>query len=204
LKALLKTAAGTVENQDCGAVLEWDRRWVVVLADGAGGRSGGREAAALLVALVRQGADQLLDVDACVKCLEDIDRRIAADPVAGETTAVLVVATPCRVFGASVGDSGAWLIEESAHTDLTRGQARRPFLGTGDALVIPFARNLAGPARLLLATDGLLKYAPAERITAVCQTPDLEAATSNLIGLVRYPSGALPDDTTVILGDLPA
>jgi serine/threonine protein phosphatase PrpC len=55
---------------------------------------------------------------------------------------------------------------------------------------------------LLLATDGLLKYAPSERIIAACRESATETAAKNLIELVRYRSGALPDDVTVILAKL--
>ena len=47
---------------------------------------------------------------------------IAKDAIAGETTCALAVATPEDILGASVGDSGVWLIPESGnHLDLTQG-----------------------------------------------------------------------------------
>jgi hypothetical protein len=45
----------------------------------------------------------------------------------------------------------------------------------------------------------LLKYASAERIAAVALANDLETSARDLIELVRYPSGALPDDVSVLL-----
>ena len=53
-----------------------------------------------------------------------------------------------------------------------------------------------------MATDGLLKYAPAARIVEVCAGQDNEACATGLIELVRYRSGGLPDDVTVILAAL--
>ena len=55
---------------------------------------------------------------------------------------------------------------------------------------------------LLLATDGLLKYMSAERIVETCRQHPTDAAAQRLIELVRYPSGALPDDVTLILAKL--
>ena len=54
----------------------------------------------------------------------------------------------------------------------------------------------------MLATDGLLKYTSSERILAVCREHPPEVATQKLIELVRYPSGALPDDVTIIVSEI--
>jgi serine/threonine protein phosphatase PrpC len=60
---------------------------------------------------------------------------------------------------------------------------------------------MSTPARRLLATDGLLKYAPAGRVADICRG-QYEDCTQRLIDLVRYPSGGLPDDVTLILASL--
>ncbi len=61
----------------------------------------------------------------------------------------------------------------------------------------------AGLVLVVLATDRLLKYANSDRIVATCRDhADQAEAAQQLIEFVRYPSGALPDDVTVILGDL--
>ncbi len=80
--------------------------------------------------------------------------------------------------------------------ELTRNQVRKPFLGTGVARPTGFSN---GPLRgtLLLATDGLLKYAAPETIGAVLREVSLRDIPTALIGLVRYPSGALPDDVGI-------
>jgi len=38
-----------------------------------------------------------------------------------------------------------------------------------------------------------------ERIASVALVADLESAAQNLVGLVRYASGALPDDVSILL-----
>ena len=104
-----------------------------------------------------------------------------------------------EIFGASVGDSGAWLIPQNGtHLDLTQGQQRKPFIGSGSAWSVPFRHQMQGGS-LLLATDGLLKYASAERIIETCRQHPTGSAAQRLIELVRCPSGALPDDVTLIL-----
>ena len=199
MNPVLLTAAGNPENQDRGIILVDDLRAVLCVADGAGGRSGGMEAAAMAMEFIRHGVTSLHSAESCVALLRAMDEAVSKDAMAGETTCVLVVVTGETVFGASVGDSGAWIIPEAgAHLDLTRGQQRKPFVGTSIANPVSF--NYPKPeALLLLATDGLLKYAAAECIISVCREQMLESAPQRLVGLVRYPSGSLPDDVTVIL-----
>lgn len=173
---------------------------VLVLADGAGGRAGGAEAADGLIRRVGDRARAL--VSGAVhpaELLREVDATLAADPAAGETTAVVPVVSAGTVRGASVGDSGAWLVSPGGVRDLTRSRIRKPMVGSGSACPVAF-----GPAalegRLLLASDGLLEYAPPERILAAALPPHgLEQAARALIETVRYPSGALPDDVAVIL-----
>jgi serine/threonine protein phosphatase PrpC len=196
---ILKTAAGNPENQDRGAIIRIAAGWVLVVADGAGGLSGGTEAAVMAIEFVREHADRLLDSAACAAVLQEMDQRVAADAKAGETTCVIAVIAVDQILGASAGDSGAWTIGPSVITNLTQAQSRKPLIGSGCARPVPFDRRLVTGEYLLLATDGLLKYASAERIVAICRENEPNAATDKLIGLVRYPSGALPDDVTVIV-----
>ena len=91
MRAILETAAGNPENQDRGAVIESSVGLVLVAADGAGGRAGGAEAAAMAVELVREKAHELHDPNSCVRLLQSIDQVIAKDGVAGETTCALAV-----------------------------------------------------------------------------------------------------------------
>lgn len=202
MKAILQTQAGNPENQDRGAVIECGPRLVLVVADGAGGLSGGAAAATMAVDLVSRDVSILDNADSCITLLQSLDRAIAQDKVAGETTCVLVVITKGEVYGASVGDSGAWLIGQNGLEDLTKHQIRKPFLGSGCALPVSFKHRVADGEMLLLATDGLFKYTSADRIENVCRQASSEAATKQLVELVRYPSGALPDDITIILANL--
>lgn len=198
MRGKLETAAGNPDNQDRGVVIEASIGLVMVVADGAGGQSGGAEAAAMAVELVRQKTNELRDARACVAFVQSVDQAISQDRVAGETTCALAVVTRDGVYGASVGDSGIWVINESGFINLTERQSRKPFIGSGSAWSSPFEYRMTGGDSLLLATDGLLKYTSSERIVTVCRDEMASHVPRRLIKLVRYPSGALPDDVTVI------
>lgn len=163
-----------------------------VVADGAGGIGGGAGAAEAVIAAVGEAASR--NVESWEQVLARVDRQLTI----GETTAVVCSVVGDVIVGASVGDSGAWLVEDSRVDDLTQAQRRKPLLGSGRAVIVPFTGRLAG-ATLLLASDGLLKYASAERIAACAGGADLEAVARELVDLVRLRSGALPDDVAVLL-----
>lgn len=202
MKPILLTVAGNQENQDRGLVLQDGPRMVLCVADGAGGRSGGTEASSMAVELVQQNASQLINANACEEVLRRIDETIAKNPIAGETTCALAIVTPEEIFGASVGDSGIWIIPpEGMHVDLTCGQQRKPFIGSSGAWPVQFRCPLQR-GTLMLATDGLIKYTSADRIVETCRQSSMEAAAQRLAELVRYASGALPDDITLILTSL--
>jgi serine/threonine protein phosphatase PrpC len=123
MKPILLTAAGNPENEDRGIVIHDGPRIVLCIADGAGGISGGKEAAIMATEFIRQHAALANSADSCSELLRRIDAAVADDPVAGETTCALVVVTPDEILGASVGDSGVWLIQENGtQLDLTRAQ----------------------------------------------------------------------------------
>src|SRR5262249_9571347 len=147
---------------------------VLVLADGAGGRPGGAQAAEAVIRVVREslgGTPRCYDPRFRCGVLRKADEVVLGEGYGGETTAgVLAVCGP-SIVGASVGDSGAWLITEGACYDLTARQQRKPFLGTGVATPISFARTAAG-GTLLVASDGLFKYTGQEAICTVARGPD--------------------------------
>ncbi len=166
---------------------------ILVVADGAGGTGGGGAAADAVLAAVSR----------CVAMREtqgwvEVLTRLDAEGLGGESTAVVCCVFEDRVVGASVGDSGAWLLEHDAVDDLTQAQRRKPLLGSGRAAAVPFAARL-GDRTLLLASDGLLKYTSAERIAATVVAEDLQANAVDLLDLVRLRSGALPDDVAILL-----
>lgn len=52
---------------------------------------------------------------------------------------------------------------------------------------------------LLVASDGLLKYTSQEKIAEMIASVDFDGIAEELVALVRYQSGALPDDVSILL-----
>ncbi len=203
-KFALRIQASGPACQDRAAIIELPQGLVLVLADGAGGMSGGAEAAEYVVSAAEKWVRDLTDLpdeaDWC-RWLTDIDAALEADPSAGETTAVCVSASDSGIMGASVGDSEAWVIGANGTMALTRGQRRKPLLGSGEAFPVPFSTEVAW-GDLLIGSDGLFNYTSAEEIVNTLKDQDAERAAENLIALVRSGSGWYWDDVSVIVVQL--
>lgn len=174
---------------------------IVAVADGAGGRVGGAEAAQIVVdeaAKVAPGVRDARDSRFWAHWLHEVDEIIRDDVQAGETTATIAAIGADFVAGASVGDSSAWLVGAGHWSDLTENQTRKPFLGLGGASPLAFSTRLSNQT-LLLATDGLTKYADWERLVQIACGAEIETAADELIAAVRYASGAFPDDVSCVL-----
>jgi serine/threonine protein phosphatase PrpC len=150
---------------------------------------------------VRARARELEGADAaeCAELLEAVDRELVTQRHGGEATAVVVVVRGSEVVGASVGDSGAWLVGPSGARELTGRQVRKPFVGVGSATATGFHAVLRADERLLVASDGLLKHVDRERIVAAGLSGPLAGAARCLVELARLPSGGLQDDVAVVL-----
>ncbi|TKC99039.1 hypothetical protein E8A74_39465 [Polyangium fumosum] len=188
-------------NEDRLEVSCRGRRWTLVVADGAGGLSGGalaaRRAAEAASAL---GADMELTPAAWGEWLARLDQEMSADFKCGETTLVVVQVSGCELWGTSIGDSGALLVENGRVVELTAMQKRKPLLGSGAGTPTAIERQpLVG--RLLLATDGLLKYLPRSRLSEVVLAGDVRSAVEALVDALKLPSGSFHDDVALILGE---
>jgi serine/threonine protein phosphatase PrpC len=190
--------AATPAGQDRACVSRHGSRLILAVADGAGGRSGGAEAAEMAIRLIQKRASDLFCSADCRSLLMETDLALSRDAIAGETTCVVAVVSPSGIAGASVGDSGAQLASPFGISELTQDQNRKPFLGAGAAMPTCFeVPKFSGT--LLLATDGLIKYTSRERIEEALQDRDLKQVGKLLVDLVRYSSGALPDDVAIVL-----
>jgi serine/threonine protein phosphatase PrpC len=167
------------------------------VADGAGGTGSGAAASSRLIEFAtKRGAASTDWFDALLA----FDDELSARRSGGQTTGVVAfVHNDGRIVGASVGDSVAWLISPGGElTDLTEHQRRKPLLGSGEALPVVFDSNPCG-GRLLLATDGLVNYAPVDRIRALAMQGSVAEAAAALVDCVRLPSGGLQDDVAVVV-----
>jgi PPM family protein phosphatase len=77
-------------------------------------------------------------------------------------------------------------------------RGRSPLLGDGGIPVAFEAGPLAG-ATLVVASDGLWKYASLAAIAAASRGEDLATTATSLIELARLPAGALSDDVAVVI-----
>ena len=173
----------------------------IAVADGAGGTSGGAEAADLAISLIESQIGSLTSEKACISMLKEIDSQVASDPVAGDTTLVVVVVDWGALFGASIGDSGAMLIGPESVIELTQHQIRKPFVGSGSAVPNGFRLGFSN-GTLLVASDGLLKYTSREAIVSLIRTAPSEETASSLAELVRLKSGGFPEDISVAVVQL--
>jgi len=184
-------------GDDRVAVFPHARGTTLVIADGAGGTGRGGQAADRLVDFLRDLLRADRGIEDPVVTLHAADEEIRQRAGGGETTGNVLTFDATGIHGASVGDSEAWMIGDHVVT-LTEGQWRKPLLGSGEATPIRFAvPSLDGT--LVLASDGLWKYAGASTIAAAVRGLAPEAAAAALVALVRFPNGRLQDDVAVIV-----
>ena len=168
---------------------------IVIVADGAGGTSGGAEAAGHVVA---SQLGPVGDPPACIRELRRLDQELAAARHGGQTTAVLVVLVGGTLFGASVGDSGVLVLTSETIFDLTKDQRAKPLLGSGEAAPVGFGPIFFND-RILVATDGILKYVARQNLRRLAFATDLNMAADELVAAARLPSGNLQDDVGLAL-----
>lgn len=190
-------------SQDRSSVVTIGAITLVVVADGAGGLSGGGEAASAVVETLLHEAVHGLDLRderLMVDVLRALDQRLARARSSGETTAVVAALAPGRVVGASVGDSGAWLIPNEGNAiELTAEQLRKPLLGSGRAVPVPFVCGTSPSMTLLVGSDGLFSYVEPLRAREIVQAASSgEIALHGLLDAVRLPNGSLRDDVSIV------
>jgi serine/threonine protein phosphatase PrpC len=187
----LVATRGTGDDRACVCTVEGGI--VIALADGAGGTGNGAQAAQ---AIVDAASASHLATDWCalLSNLDEDGTRLGH----GQSTAVALSLSASGIAGASVGDSGAWIITAADVIDLTVGQTRKPLVGSG---CFPYAIAGAplGSGTLVVASDGLLRYAKQHDIARIARGPDLAAAARALVELVRLPNGSLQDDVAIVL-----
>jgi PPM family protein phosphatase len=148
---------GNPEMQDRAEIFAFDDRIVIAVADGAGGTSGGAQAAETFIYNVKEACAHVATPDHCRQLLLQIDSLLAGGRGGGETTGIIAVVTSETLFGALVGDSDARLYCDDEIKYVSGSRPTKPLLGSGSAFVSEFATAMRG--MLVVATDGLWKYA---------------------------------------------
>lgn len=193
-------ASRGAKSRDAAAVWERGDSLVVLVADGGGGLRDGTAASASLMAIVRTAVDDPAFVVGKVQSWLDLfhaaDTGLASN-VAGETTAVLIVLGPDGLLGISIGDSEAWVITPGGIDNLTIGQHTRHRLGNQQGSLVIFERS-ALTGVLVLASDGLFKYASMPIIAGLVRDCTVTHAAERLIELVRQRSGKVSEDVAVV------
>lgn len=185
-------------GEDKIAIIPLTDRTIFVVADGAGGISGGAAAAETVCKAITDWCRQGKAVD-WPGWLTLIDREIAGSKTCGLAAAVIIeIKNDGQIAGASVGDCEAWVFVNDSTKNLTAGQARKPLLGEGTTVPVGFDGSVAG-GTLLAATDGLWKYLDRTRIAKATAIRPLEAAANALVDGARLRSGTLQDDVAVAI-----
>jgi len=180
---------------------------LAIVADGVGGHPGGGEAATRATDFVLRAAQAATPEQRAnaafqsfwAQTLREADEAISDDDSCGETTLVVVCATPACVVGAGVGDTEAWWIVGNMAVPLCGDTPQKPYLGYGAAWVQWFTASTPA-GTLLVASDGLFKYTNADTITAIVAGDEpLTDKVAALRDAVRSSSGTLYDDFAAVL-----
>ena len=194
-------ASNRTKSQDTVGIFERDGVLVVALADGGGGLRGGEAASRCLVAVVESAVNDpafaIEQVQPWFDVFHATDSALASNGT-GETTGTVVVLGPRGIIGVSAGDSEAWIVTPTAVDDLTVGQQTGQRLGSNRVTPAAFGRAALGGI-LVVASDGLFKYAAGEVIARLVRASAIGAAVEHLVELVRLRSGKVADDVAVVL-----
>jgi serine/threonine protein phosphatase PrpC len=201
-------AGGHAVNEDAFVLQPFQSgaAWLAALADGQGGRSGGRRAAQLACETAIREALELPterrgDARSWAEVLGRADAAVAADRDAGFATLVGLYVEENRVVGASCGDSAALAVGPGGLMRvLTAHQFKNPPVGSGEADFAPFELELTPPWRVLLMSDGVWKYATWERVCDRAARLSGEELIAELQDAARLKvTGEFQDDFTVLL-----
>lgn len=180
-------------DEDRATLFAIDGCTVIAIADGAGGTGGGADAADC----VMTEAEALFrgERDSAAVALATADHEIGR--WGAQSTGIIVEIRDGQIRGACVGDSAAWLLTDGDYIDLTENQPRKPLLGDGAMPGGIWPTPARG--RVLLATDGLTKYANNRDIVRIAWGIDLDESARQLVELPRLRDGSWPDDVAAVL-----
>jgi hypothetical protein len=201
-------AGGHAENEDAFEAGPHPRDpacFLFAVADGQGGRAGGKEAARLASKTCLDTASALTPAKLSqpttwAGIVAAADLAVAADPAAGFTTMIGCCINANWICGASNGDSAVLYLSGRTAEILTARQHKNPPVGSGAANFVPFGALLRGPWVLLAMTDGVWKYAGMDILRTIASEEQAEVVIGRVLDRVRLPrSGGLQDDFTLLV-----
>ncbi len=174
-----------------------DDSLLALLADGAGGTSGGRESATWALDELER---RLKSVRIGREPLRHVMSELAVEAQersAGQTTLIVVQLTGTRLVGASIGDSEVRLFDPTSCQTLTDGQQRKP-PEAASPRIHSFEAELQFNALLVIASDGLWRFAHEPLPAVDTVRGSLPSIATALIDAARLPNGQLQDDVSLI------
>ncbi len=191
-------AARLGHGEDRIATVALPDRLLAIVADGAGGTSGGAAAAEAICAALSECADSV--PASWGDWLAVLDRKIASAPSCGLAAAVVIeLRDDGAIVGASVGDCEAFIYGDGEPIDLTSAQHRKPLIGSGDAVPVSFSARASSGGTLVAGSDGLWRYMSRARIREAASTRPLEALATALVEAVKLRNRTLQDDVGVLV-----
>lgn len=178
---------------------------VCLLADGNGGRPGGRLAAQIAVDFCAEAAanhkpKHLLQPFHWQDILCQADEAAKANPEAGGTTLIGLCTNGDKICGASCGDSAVLLVDGNGFEILTENQRRNPAVGSGGAVPTTFTASTSKGWKLLIMSDGVWRYVGMEAIAEAARHGTGTTLISQLRELQKGNArGVLSDDFSIIL-----
>jgi hypothetical protein len=169
-----------------------------------GGQPGGARAAELacrtaMNSALRFAPERIADPLAWPSILRSADEALAADPEAGLCTLIGFCIAGGHLFGASAGDSAVlYHPGDGRAREVTAGQVRKPFVGSGGMVFIPFTATLTAGWTVLAMSDGVWKYTGWEQIIEASTSQRGQALLDSLLERARR-AGKLWDDFTLVV-----
>ncbi|MCW8131440.1 MAG: SpoIIE family protein phosphatase [Planctomycetota bacterium] len=142
-------------NEDAFATGACGKGIYAVIADGQGGRPGGREAATVAVEFAGLLLQDALHRKHLRKFLAAVDQAVSSEKLAGFCALACVCIEDDQLTGVACGDCLGLLLGVAGAMELTSGQPKNPPVGSGNATGCIFHATLTAESRVLLATDGL-------------------------------------------------
>ncbi len=182
-------------------IIERPDATTLLLADGAGGMSGAKEAAEWVIEAFTQVVEKQegpIHLDDLELVVRELDQKLRQNRMAGNTTFVAVVVTPQQCYGVSVGDSRCWHYTEHYQLELTAHQYRQPFLGTGQAVPVAFG-PFPSEGTLLVSSDGLFDTLRQPAIDEIVLSSDnVDDIPKRLLARINPTQQTLSDDISII------